>query len=113
IHRGKPLVSHDRLGETRRRTSPPRHPSGRLPRAEQGGSMSARVFIGHRPGDAAGPATALTHELDAMFGDAQVVRMAAGAPSEERWREALAGTPGGTPILVALVTPEPPAGDGA
>jgi len=73
--------------------------------------MNARVFIGHRPGDARGPATTLTGELDAMFGDGQVVRIAADAASEDAWREALAGTLGGTPILVVLVTPEPPGGD--
>ncbi len=41
--------------------------------------MNARVFIGHRPGDAAGAATALAGELDAMFGDGQVVRIDADA----------------------------------
>ncbi len=74
--------------------------------------MSARVFISHRPGEAAGPATALTEELDAMFGDGQVVRIEANAGSQERWRDALAGTLGGTPILIALVTPVPSPGDG-
>jgi len=72
--------------------------------------MSARVFISHRPGD--GAATALAGELDALFGDGQVVRIDADAGAGERWREALAGTPAGPPVLVALVTPEPPASEG-
>ena len=57
--------------------------------------MGARVFISHRPGDAAALATALAAELDAMFGDDQVVRIEADVASNARWREALAGAPGG------------------
>ena len=72
--------------------------------------MGARVFISHRPGDAAALATALAAELDAMFGEDQVVPIEADAASNARWREALAGTPGDTPILIALVTPEAPPG---
>ena len=75
--------------------------------------MSARVFIGHRPGDAARVAAALAGELDAMFSDGQVVRFDADAAADEQWREALAGTLVGTPILLALVTPGPPPGGGA
>ncbi|MEO5883621.1 MAG: hypothetical protein ABIQ06_14475 [Caldimonas sp.] len=75
--------------------------------------MSARVFICHRQGDAAGVAAALAGELDDLFGDGQVVRIDADAFSDERWRHALSGTLGGAPLLVALITPEPPAGDGA
>ena len=75
--------------------------------------MVARVFISHRPGDAAGVATALAGELDAMFSDGQVVRFDADAAADEQWREALAGTLVGTPILLALVTPGPPPGGGA
>jgi hypothetical protein len=71
--------------------------------------MGARVFVSHRPGDAAS-GIALARELDADFGDGQVVRIAADAASAERWREALAGRPGDTPVLVALVTAEPAAG---
>ena len=50
IHRGKPLVSHGRLGETRRQTSPPRHPSGRFRRAEQGGSHECARLHQPSPG---------------------------------------------------------------
>ena len=77
--------------------------------------MSARVFIGHRPGQGAGLATALAEELDAVFGDGQVTRLAAGAPSEDQWREALAGTSGALPILLLLVASDPRAtpADGA
>jgi len=75
--------------------------------------MVARVFISHRPGDAAGVATALAGELDAMFSDGQVVRLDADAAADEQWREALAGTLVGTPILLALVTPGPPPGGSA
>jgi hypothetical protein len=74
--------------------------------------MSARVFISHRPGEAAALATALAADLDAMFGEDQVVRIAAHPACEERWREAVAGTLVGTPILIALVTPEAPPGAG-
>ena len=75
--------------------------------------MSARVFISHRPGDAAGLATSLAEELDAMFGDGQIVRIDADAASGERWRGALGSSPGGPPLLVVLVTPEPSADEGA
>jgi len=75
--------------------------------------MSARVFISHRQGEAATVAAALRDDLDELFGDGQVVRIAADAASAERWREALAGTLGGTPILLALVTPAPSRGDAA
>ena len=71
--------------------------------------MSARVFIGHRRGEGAGLASALADELDAVFGDGQVVRLVAGAPSEAAWREALAGTRGAVPILLLLVASDPTA----
>ena len=73
--------------------------------------MSARVFISHRPADGAGVATALADELDDMFGDGQIVRIAANPASAERWRDALAGTLHGPPILLAVVTPGPSPGD--
>ena len=75
--------------------------------------MGARVFISHRPGDGAGSALALAGELDALFGDGQVVRITADAAAAARWREALAEAPTGRQVVVALVTPESPAGDGA
>jgi hypothetical protein len=68
--------------------------------------MSARVFIGHRQDEGAGLANALGDELDALFGDGQVARLAPGAPSEAQWREALSGTSGAMPILVLLVSPD-------
>jgi len=74
--------------------------------------MAARVFISHRPHDAAG-ATALAGELDAMFGDGQIVRLAGDAASAARWRDALGGGPGEPPILLALVTAAAPAAAGA
>ena len=70
--------------------------------------MAARVFISHRPQDAAG-ATALAGELDGMFGDGQIARLAADAASTAQWRDALAGGPGDPPLLLALVTAAPPA----
>jgi hypothetical protein len=72
--------------------------------------MGARVFISHRPGDGAGVAIDLAEELDALFGDGQIVRIAAHPAAEERWRDALAGTLDGPPILLAVVSPAPGSG---
>lgn len=69
--------------------------------------MGPRVFICHRPGDAAGEATALARDLASLLGEGQAVRLGADPDSAERWREALAGAPGNAPILLALVTPRP------
>ena len=104
IHRGKPLVSHDRLGETRRRTGPPRHPCGSVTKSvSKRFHDDARVFISHRPGDGAGQATALRR------GARRPVRRTAGRAHRQadaacrtsagarRWPERLAAPP----ILVA------------
>ena len=72
--------------------------------------MSARVFISHRPADGAKVATALAEELDDLFGDGQIVRIGANPASAERWRDALAGTLDGPPILLAVVSPGPSSG---
>ena len=64
--------------------------------------MGARVFISHRAA-AAGLAADLAEELDALFGDGQIVRISGHAAAADRWREALAGTLAGPPILLALV----------
>jgi hypothetical protein len=72
--------------------------------------MGARVFISHRPADGAGVAIALAEELDGLFGDGQIVRIGAHRACEERWRDALAGTLDGPPILLAVVSPGPASG---
>lgn len=71
--------------------------------------MGARVFISHRAAGARA-ASALAEELDALFGDGQVVRIPADPAAEAHWREALGGTLAGPPILLALVSPVPDGG---
>ncbi len=70
--------------------------------------MGARVFISHRRGAGIDAATALSQDLDALFGDGQVVRIDTGRLSGQRWREAIAPTSGNSPILLVLVTPDVP-----
>ena len=76
--------------------------------------MSARVFISHRPGDGADMATALAEELDALFGDGQIVRIDADPASERALARRAPERLAARRSCVVLVSPEPAsAGDGA
>ena len=68
--------------------------------------MSSRLFISHRRSDGTGVATALSRDLEALFGEAAVLRLDDALAAGERWREALAQAIGEAPVLLAIVTPD-------
>lgn len=67
--------------------------------------MSTRVFISYRTSDGADKATALSRDLDALFGQAQVFLDKEDLPAGSRWRDVIARTLSDAPILLVLVTP--------
>jgi TIR domain-containing protein len=67
--------------------------------------MSARVFISYRASDGADKATALSRDLDALFGEDQIFLDKDDLPAGSRWRDVIARTLHDAPILLVLVTP--------
>jgi hypothetical protein len=67
--------------------------------------MSSRVFISYRSSDGTDKATSLARDLDEIFGQAQVFLDKEDLPAGSRWRDEIARTLHGGPILLVLVTP--------
>jgi hypothetical protein len=67
--------------------------------------MTARVFISYRTSDGADKATALSRDLDALFGQEQIFLDKEDLPAGSRWRDEIVRTLQGSPILLVLVTP--------
>ena len=67
--------------------------------------MPFRVFISYRTSDGADKATALARDLDALFGQGQIFLDKEDLPAGSRWRDEIASTLHGSPILLVLVTP--------
>ena len=68
--------------------------------------MNRHVFISYRADDGIDKATALARDLDRLFGDEQVFLDKDDLAAGSRWREEIARTIGGRPILLVLVTPQ-------
>jgi hypothetical protein len=67
--------------------------------------MSARVFISYRTSDGVDKATALSRDLDALFGEEQIFLDKDDLPAGSRWRDVIAKTLDASPILLVLITP--------
>ena len=67
--------------------------------------MSARVFISYRTSDGVDKATALSRDLDALFGEEQIFLDKDDLPAGSRWRDVIAKTLHASPILLVLITP--------
>ena len=67
--------------------------------------MAARVFISYRTSDGADKATALSRDLDAMFGQEQIFLDKEDLPAGSRWRDEIVRALNASPILLVLVTP--------
>ena len=67
--------------------------------------MTARVFISYRTSDGADKATALSRDLDALFGQEQIFLDKEDLPAGSRWRDEIMRALNGSPILLVLVTP--------
>jgi hypothetical protein len=67
--------------------------------------MSARVFISYRTSDGVDKATALSRDLDALFGEDQIFLDKDDLPAGSRWRDVIAKTLHASPILLVLITP--------
>jgi hypothetical protein len=68
--------------------------------------MSARVFISYRSSDGADKATALSRDLDALFGQEQIFLDKQDLPAGSRWRDEVTRALSASPILLVLVTPD-------
>ena len=68
-------------------------------------TMSARVFISYRTSDGVDKATALSRDLDALFGEDQIFLDKDDLPAGSRWRDVIARTLHASPILLVLITP--------
>jgi hypothetical protein len=67
--------------------------------------MSARVFISYRTSDGVDKATALSRDLDALFGEDQIFLDKDDLPAGSRWRDVIVTTLHASPILLVLITP--------
>ena len=67
--------------------------------------MASRIFISYRTSDGVDKATALARDLDRLFGQSQVFLDKEDLPAGCRWRDEIARTLSGAPILLVLVTP--------
>ncbi len=67
--------------------------------------MSARVFISYRTSDGVDKATALSRDLDALFGEDQIFLDKDDLPAGSRWRDVIAAALNASPILLVLITP--------
>ena len=67
--------------------------------------MSARVFISYRTSDGVDKATALSRDLDALFGEDQIFLDKDDLPAGSRWRDVIAKALHASPILLVLITP--------
>ncbi|MEO8309954.1 MAG: toll/interleukin-1 receptor domain-containing protein [Caldimonas sp.] len=67
--------------------------------------MTARVFISYRSSDGADKATALSRDLDALFGQEQIFLDKEDLPAGSRWRDEITRALDKAPILLVLVTP--------
>jgi len=67
--------------------------------------MSARVFISYRTSDGVDKATALSRDLDALFGEDQIFLDKDDLPAGSRWRDVIARALHASPILLVLITP--------
>ncbi|HEX2540636.1 MAG TPA: toll/interleukin-1 receptor domain-containing protein [Caldimonas sp.] len=67
--------------------------------------MTARVFISYRSSDGTDKATALSRDLDSLFGQHQIFLDKEDLPAGSRWRDEIHRALGSGPILLVLVTP--------
>jgi len=68
-------------------------------------TMSARVFISYRTSDGVDKATALSRDLDALFGEDQIFLDKDDLPAGSRWRDVITKTLHASPILLVLISP--------